>query len=315
MHYVTAGSGAPLLLLHGVPKTSFYWHRIIPLLTPHFTIIAPDIRGFGDSAKPHGGYDMKTIAEDLVQLMSALGHDTFSVAGEDWAAAFAYALAASNRDRVKKLSFGEMLLPGFGIEKWSFLNEENVNSTHWSWHVNFFYLHDVPEMLIQGREEIFWSTWMKNEMFDPSSISEEAVAEWVRCASTPGGLRGIFEVYRAHFENAKQTVHAMIGPLALELAPVRINCGAAWLTRTNFWSKLGMSDEVQAAMSADGKRSIPLRHVAAPEEITHALLFAATNPYTTGTILDPNGGLHLGRVSARPEEPSFGSVRGMANNR
>ena len=52
LHYVTAGSGAPLLLLHGVPKTSFYWYRIIPLLTPHFTIVAPDIRGFGDSAKP-----------------------------------------------------------------------------------------------------------------------------------------------------------------------------------------------------------------------------------------------------------------------
>jgi pimeloyl-ACP methyl ester carboxylesterase len=61
LHYITAGSGAPLLLLHGVPKTSFYWYRIIPLLTPHFTIVAPDIRGFGDSAKPHGGYDMKTI--------------------------------------------------------------------------------------------------------------------------------------------------------------------------------------------------------------------------------------------------------------
>jgi pimeloyl-ACP methyl ester carboxylesterase len=206
LHYTTAGSGAPLLLLHGVPKTSFYWYRIIPLLTPHFTIVAPDIRGFGDSAKPHGGYDMKTIAEDLAQLMSALGHDTFSVAGEDWGAAFAYALAASKRDRVKKLSFGEMLLPGFGIEKWSFLNEENVNSTHWSWHVNFFYLRDVPEMLIQGREAIFWSTWIKNETFDPSSISEEAIAEWIRCASSPGGLRGIFEVYRAHFENAKQTV-------------------------------------------------------------------------------------------------------------
>jgi pimeloyl-ACP methyl ester carboxylesterase len=119
LHYITAGSGAPLLLLHGVPKTSFYWYRTIPLLTPHFTIVAPDIRGFGDSVKPHGGYDMKTIAEDLAQLMSALGHDTFSVAGEDWGAAFAYALAASKRDRVKKLSFGEMLLPGFGIEKWS----------------------------------------------------------------------------------------------------------------------------------------------------------------------------------------------------
>ena len=220
LHYVTAGSGAPLLLLHGVPKTSFYWYRVIPLLTPYFTIVAPDIRGFGDSEKPLGGYDMKTVAEDLAQLKSALGHETFSVAGEDWGAAFAYAVAASNRERVKKLSFGEMLLPGFGIEKWSFLNEENAASIHWSWHVSFFYLRDVPEMLIQGREEIFWSTWMKNETFDPTSISEEAVAEWVRCASAPGGLRGIFEVYRAHFENAKQTIQWAQDKLAIPVLAI-----------------------------------------------------------------------------------------------
>jgi len=105
-------------------------------------------------------------------------------------------------------------------------------------------------------------------------------------------------------------LHAMLGPLALELAPVRINCVAAGLTRTNFWNRLGMSAEAQAAMFLDGERSIPLRHVAAPEEIAHALLFAATNRYTTGTILDTNGGLHLGRVNVQSEQPSFGSKPG-----
>ncbi|MDQ0474013.1 alpha/beta fold hydrolase [Labrys wisconsinensis] len=205
LHYVTAGSGPPLLLLHGVPKTASYWYRLIPLLTPHVTVVAPDIRGFGESEKPAAGYDMATVAQDLAQLMTALGHDTFCVAGEDWGAAFAYALAASERRRVKKLSFGEMLLPGFGIELWSFLNEENVASIHWSWHVNFFFLRDVPEMLIQGREAIFWSTWMKNETFNPAALSDEAVDEWVRSASGPGGLRGIFAVYRAHFENIRLT--------------------------------------------------------------------------------------------------------------
>jgi NAD(P)-dependent dehydrogenase (short-subunit alcohol dehydrogenase family) len=103
-------------------------------------------------------------------------------------------------------------------------------------------------------------------------------------------------------------LHAMIGPLALELAPVRINCVAAGLTRTNFWNRLGMSIEAQGAMFADGERSIPLRHVAAPEEIAHALLFAATNRYTTGTILDTNGGLHLGRVNPQSEQRTFGST-------
>lgn len=71
-----------------------------------------------------------------------------------------------------------------------------------------------------------------------------------------------------------------------------------------------MSAEAQAAMFLDGERSIPLRHVAAPEEIAHALLFAATNRYTTGTILDTNGGLHLGRVNVQSEQPSFGSKPG-----
>ncbi|ARW15978.1 alpha/beta fold hydrolase [Komagataeibacter europaeus] len=201
LHYMTAGTGAPLLLLHGVPKTSTYWYRIFPLLTSHFTLIAPDIRGFGDSEKPIGGYDMATIATDLAELMTSLGHDTFFVAGEDWGAAFAYAVAATNRQRVKKLSYGEMLLPGFGIEKWSFLNKENVESVHWSWHVAFFFLREIPEMLIRGKEEIFWTSWMKNETYDPSAISNVAAADWIRSASGPGGLRGIFEVYRAHFVN------------------------------------------------------------------------------------------------------------------
>jgi pimeloyl-ACP methyl ester carboxylesterase len=201
LHYVTAGSGEPLLLIHGVPKTWYYWHRIIPLLTAHFTVVAPDVRGFGDSFRPKDGYDMGTIAEDLAQLMTRLGHDQFYVAGEDWGAAFAYALTASYRDRVKKLSYGEMLLPGYGLEEWSNLAAENVNSNHFLWHVSFFHVRDFPELLITGREKLFWSTWMKAETYDPSAITDDCVEEWARCSAAPGGLRAIFEVYRATFEN------------------------------------------------------------------------------------------------------------------
>ena len=73
-----------MLLLHGVPKTWFYWCKLIPLLTEYYTVVAPDIRGFGDSETPKGGYDMKNIAEDLAQLMDSLGHKTYKVHGEDW---------------------------------------------------------------------------------------------------------------------------------------------------------------------------------------------------------------------------------------
>ena len=84
LHFVTAGRGEPLLLVHGAPKTSFYWYKLIPLLTDRFTVIAPDVRGFGDSGKPASGYDMDTVAEDLAQLMQKLGYGSYCVHGEDW---------------------------------------------------------------------------------------------------------------------------------------------------------------------------------------------------------------------------------------
>lgn len=84
LHYVTAGQGEPLVLVHGVPKTWYYWHRLIPLLSKHYTVIAPDVRGFGDSFRPKDGYDMETIADDIVALVQHLGHEKFRLAGEDW---------------------------------------------------------------------------------------------------------------------------------------------------------------------------------------------------------------------------------------
>jgi NAD(P)-dependent dehydrogenase (short-subunit alcohol dehydrogenase family) len=125
---------------------------------------------------------------------------------------------------------------------------------------------------------------------------------WLTGAAARTAISGL-----SNFAAPNGALSAMIGPLALEPAPVRINCVAAGLTRTNFWKSLGMSPEDQAAMFADGERSIPLRHVATPAEIAHALVFAATNPFTTGTILDTNGGLHLGRVTAA-DQPTLGSV-------
>jgi pimeloyl-ACP methyl ester carboxylesterase len=201
LHYVTAGQGEPLLLIHGVPKSSYYWHRIIPLLTKKYTVIAPDVRGFGDSFRPAGGYDMETIGKDIAELMAFLGHDQYLVHGEDWGAAFAYALTAQYPDRVKKLSYSEMLLPGFGLEKWSNLEAENVFSNHFLWHVSFFHVPDFPEMLITGRERQFWETWMKNETYDPTAITQDCIDEWARTSSAPGGLRAIFQVYRETFKN------------------------------------------------------------------------------------------------------------------
>ena len=202
LHYYMAGDGEPLILLHGVPKTSYYWRKALPMLTSKFTVIVPDLRGFGDSTRPNDGYDMRTMAENIVQLASRLGYESFNIAGEDWGAACSYTLAAAYPDKVKKLAFVEMILPGFGLEDWSFLTTENVNSNRWLWHINFYSVPDFPEFLITGRERQYFNKFFKNETYDPN-IPDDALDEYVRCYSQPGGLRSMFEVYRATLENGE----------------------------------------------------------------------------------------------------------------
>ncbi|MBN9057520.1 MAG: alpha/beta hydrolase [Rhizobiales bacterium] len=210
MHYVTAGEGEPLLLLHGTPKTHFYWYRLIPILTPHFRVVAPDLRGFGDTDKPPAeeGYDSRTNARDMAELMTQLGHETFHLHGEDRGAEFAYVLAASEPDRVRTLSFAEMLLSGQGLEEWSNFTPEKVSSQFrmagvWLWHIPFFWIPHLPEMLISGREREFWEFWIKAETWNPNAIADEAITEWIARLSAPGGLRGCLETYRAGLKNAR----------------------------------------------------------------------------------------------------------------
>jgi pimeloyl-ACP methyl ester carboxylesterase len=112
IHYAIGGAGDPVFLLHGVPKTMAYWRHVVPLLTPYHTVVAVDNRGFGGSQRPLTGYDTATMAGDVAELATHLGFDRFRVAGEDWGAAIAYAVAAFHRPRVQQLIFQETLLPG-----------------------------------------------------------------------------------------------------------------------------------------------------------------------------------------------------------
>lgn len=210
MHYVTAGEGEPLLLLHGTPKTHYYWYKLIPLLTERFTVVAPDLRGFGDTDRPPAeeGYDSLTNAADVTELMTQLGHETFHVHGEDRGAEFAYAVAATEPERVKTLSFCEMLLSGEGLEEWSYFTPENVSAQFnlkgvWLWHIPFFWIPHIPEMLISGHEREFWEFWIKAETYNPTAIADEAIDEWIARLSAPGGLRGVLETYRAGLKNAR----------------------------------------------------------------------------------------------------------------
>jgi len=210
MHYVIAGEGEPVLLLHGTPKTHFYWYKLIPLLSDKYTVIAPDLRGFGDTDKPpvSEGYDSMTNAKDMAELMEQLGFQEYYVHGEDRGAEFAYVLAATNPEKVKALSFCEMLLSGEDLDTMSYFTKENVKRQFeqkgtWQWHIPFFWIPHIPEMLIAGREEEFWTQWMKAETWNPNAITDECIREWINHIKAPGGLRGVLETYRAAFKNAE----------------------------------------------------------------------------------------------------------------
>src|SRR5215471_3377779 len=111
-HVVTGGEGPPLLLVHGWPQTWYAWRMLMPALARDFSVLAVDQRGIGLSGKPQGGYDTGTLANDLVALMDALGHQRFALYGTDVGMPIAYALAADHPDRVDRLVVSEAPLPG-----------------------------------------------------------------------------------------------------------------------------------------------------------------------------------------------------------
>ncbi|MFK4265323.1 alpha/beta fold hydrolase [Streptomyces milbemycinicus] len=208
LHYRTGGSGPAVVLLHGVPKTGYHWRHLVPELTPHHTVVVPDLRGLGDSAHPADGYDSATMSDDIAALMAHLGHASYSVMGEDWGAVVGYQLAARHRAHVNALVFAEALFPGFGFEDHTALTPENVSSGMHLWHLGFYFQPDVPEMLIAGHERELITYMLKNERSHPDTATAEAVDEYVRCYSMPGGIRSMLAIYRAMLVDAEQNRQA-----------------------------------------------------------------------------------------------------------
>jgi pimeloyl-ACP methyl ester carboxylesterase len=202
LHYAVGGVGEPVILLHGVPKTMYYWRQVIPLLTPHHTVVAVDIRGFGDSDRPVGGYDTQTMADDIASLATRLGIDTFRVVGEDWGANVAYATAAFHRERVAQLVFQETRLPGRPVDPSDL--PDQADDPRNNWHRVFFGLPHYPEFLLAGKERAFWTYFMKRTMRDPTTVSEENLEELIGWVAEPGATHAILAMYRATPLDAQQ---------------------------------------------------------------------------------------------------------------
>lgn len=189
MHYVTAGHGDPVVLLHGWPQTWYEWRDVIELLAPRYSLIVPDLRGLGDTSRPPGGYDTRTLATDVWQLVNGeLGHPHFYLAGHDWGGPVAYALAAAHPEAVKRLAIIDVAIPGDG--------NTNISQGGKRWHHAFHQTPELPEALIAGREAIYLRWFYENYGAQPNAISETAVNEYLRTYAQPGALRAGFEYYR-----------------------------------------------------------------------------------------------------------------------
>ncbi len=194
LHAVIGGDGPPLLLVHGWPQTWYQWRLVMPTLARKFTVIAVDQRGMGLSDKPAGGYDVGTLANDLVALMEALGYTRFAMVGFDTGMPIGYALAADHPERVERLVVGEASIPGVSASP-PLVLPGPLNAR--LWHIAFNRLGaDVNERLVRGREEVYFGAEYAASAGTP--LPDQVVKYYIeRLASDPEALRGSFGWYRA----------------------------------------------------------------------------------------------------------------------
>ena len=198
VHFVESGSGPPVFLLHGFPETWFCWRHQIPVLSRRFRVIAPDLRGYGATDKPPTGYDKRTMALDIRELMRHLGCARAAIVGHDRGARLATRFAKDYPDAVDRLVVMD------NIPTRIIFNRMNAHVARGHWFFILNNVHDLPEALIAGREEIWLRFIFSSWCYNPDLFTAEEMAEYVRAYSQPGALRGAFSDYRAGAEDVAQ---------------------------------------------------------------------------------------------------------------
>lgn len=189
LHYLRVGAGDPVVLLHGIPQTSHEWRYVMPRLAERYTVIAPDLRGLGDSTRPAGAYDKTTLGADIAALViDHLAFKRFHLVGHDWGGPVAFAVAANHPDAVQTLSILDVVIPGDGGD---------FSQGGRRWHHAFFRTLDLPEQFCLGREELVINWLFENYGYRANAISEQDKAEFLRTYKKPGAFRALLEIYRA----------------------------------------------------------------------------------------------------------------------
>ncbi|NWB29024.1 alpha/beta fold hydrolase [Pseudomonas gingeri] len=195
--YRIGGSGPGLLLLHGHPQTHVIWHKVADELAKHFTVVAADLRGYGDSSRPpadeqHLSYSKREMGRDDVELMQALGFRQFSVLAHDRGARVAHRLALDHPQAVQRMVLLD-IAPTLSMYAQT---DEAFARAYWHW---FFLIRPapLPESLIEANPEQYLRSVMGSRSAGLKPFTDAAFNEYIRCISLPGSARGICEDYRA----------------------------------------------------------------------------------------------------------------------
>ncbi|WP_202368595.1 alpha/beta fold hydrolase [Pseudomonas sp. MWU318] len=195
--YRLGGSGPGLLLLHGHPQTHVIWHKIAEQLAEHFTVVAADLRGYGDSARPaademHRNYSKREMAKDNLELMQTLGFEQFSILAHDRGARVGHRLALDHRAAVQRMLLLD-IAPTLAM--YTQTNEAFARA-YWHW---FFLIRPapLPETLIEADPAAYLRSVMGSRSAGLAPFTEPAFSEYLRCLQRPGSARGICEDYRA----------------------------------------------------------------------------------------------------------------------
>lgn len=227
LHYVIADAPAQgretLLLLGGWPQTWWQWHKVMPDLSRRYQVIAVDLRGCGGSARPQTGYDKKTMAHDIRELVRHLGLGKVHLVGHDIGAMVAYAYAANFPDAIGKLSMldvahpdeslaGLTLLPGPDQHIDSVIE---VGSRPYLWWFAFNQVRGLPEQLLEGRSDLLIEWLVERLAKDPESIDARAREVYARAYATPDAIRAGNAAYQAfHTDIAdERTYHSVAAPI------------------------------------------------------------------------------------------------------
>jgi haloacetate dehalogenase len=196
INLVVGGEGPPLLLVHGYPQTHVMWHQIAPRLAESYTVVAPDLRGYGDSSKPPSGdkssnYSKRAMAQDLVEVMSTLGFERFRLAGHDRGGRVSYRLAFDHPERVERLALLDI------VATWEQLEQVDTVSAYGTFHWYFMgQPAGFPERMIGADPEFYLRYLVDKWAASPDPFAPEAMAEYLRCFSNPETIRATCDCYR-----------------------------------------------------------------------------------------------------------------------